>query len=119
MTDATQRADCIFCRIAAGEIPADMVAHDEHFVAFADLHPVAPVHVLVVPRRHVASLDELGAPADDLQAAMLSFIAETARGAGVARSGYRVVANTGPDAGQEVMHLHFHIIGGRRLGGMA
>ena len=111
--------DCIFCRIAAGEIPADMVAGDERFVAFKDLHPLAPVHVLVVPRRHVASLDELDAAPDDMRAAMLSFIAETARSAGVAGSGYRVVSNNGRDAGQEVMHLHWHIIGGRPLGGMA
>jgi len=119
MNDASRRADCIFCRIAAGEIPADVVASDERFVAFADLHPLAPVHLLVVPRRHIASLDELDASGGDAGAAMLSFIAETARGAGVAARGYRVVTNTGPDAGQRVMHLHWHIIGGRRLGGMA
>jgi histidine triad (HIT) family protein len=119
MNDATQRADCIFCRIAAGEIPAEVVAQDERFVAFADLHPLAPVHLLVVPRRHIASLDELDADAGAAGGPMLSFIAETARAAGVARSGYRVITNTGPDAGQEVMHLHWHIIGGRPLGGMA
>ncbi len=112
-------ADCIFCRIAAGELPADVVASDERFVAFNDLHPVAPVHVLIVPRAHVASLDEAEALPDDTRAAMLPFVATVARKAGVAGSGYRVIANTGPDSGQEVMHLHWHLLGGRRLGAMA
>jgi histidine triad (HIT) family protein len=110
--------DCVFCRIAAGDIPADTVAADDDFIAFRDLHPLAPVHLLVIPRRHIASLDEveqLEGAADRLAA----FIARTAREAGVAASGYRVVTNTGPDAGQEVMHLHCHIIGGAPLGGMA
>ncbi len=126
MTDTTDQAAaggrhgaCVFCRIAAGEIPADVVASDEHFVAFRDQQPLAPVHLLVVPRRHVASLDELeGLGADD-GAALLPFIVATARAAGVAESGYRLITNTGPDAGQEVMHLHWHIVGGRPLGGMA
>jgi histidine triad (HIT) family protein len=112
-------ADCIFCRIAAGEMPAEVVASDERFVAFNDLHPVAPAHVLVVPRSHVASLDELDGLPAEARAAMLSFVAEVARLLGVAKSGYRVVTNTGPDSGQEVMHLHWHVIGGRRLGRMA
>ena len=112
-------AGCVFCRIAAGEAPAHVVASDERFVAFTDLHPVAPTHVLVVPRSHVESLDELDGLPSDTRAAMLSFIAEVARRAGVARSGYRVVANTGPDSGQEIRHLHWHVIGGRRLGRMA
>jgi histidine triad (HIT) family protein len=112
-------ADCIFCRIAAGELPANVVASDERFVAFNDLHPVAPVHVLIVPRAHVASLDETDGLPDDTLAAMLPFVAAVARKAGVAGSGYRVIANTGPDSGQEVMHLHWHLLGGRRLGGMA
>jgi len=110
--------DCIFCRIAAGEIPADVVAADERFVAFRDLHPLAEVHLLVVPRRHVASLNELDGLGDDA-GKLLPFIAATAAASGVADSGYRVVSNTGHDAGQEVMHLHWHIIGGGRLGGMA
>jgi histidine triad (HIT) family protein len=112
-------ADCVFCRIATGELPAEVVASDERFVAFSDLHPVAPAHVLVVPRSHVASLEEIDGLPDDTRAAMLSFIAEVARRAGVADSGYRVVTNTGPDSGQEVRHLHWHVIGGRRLGRMA
>ena len=111
--------DCIFCRIASGEIPAEMVASDDEFVAFRDLHPLAPVHVLVVPRRHVASLDELADLPGDVAARMVPFAVDVARAAGVAAGGYRLITNTGPDAGQEVMHLHWHVIGGRRLGGMA
>jgi histidine triad (HIT) family protein len=113
------RSDCVFCRIAATEIPADIVASDAEFVAFRDLHPIAPVHLLVVPRRHIASLDDVDGLDVEMRGRMLSFIAAAARDAGAADSGYRVVTNTGPDAGQEVTHLHWHIIGGERLGGMA
>jgi len=112
-------SDCIFCRIAAGEVPAEVVAQDGDFVAFRDARPVAPVHLLVIPRRHVASLDQAEALGDGASARALGFIAAAARSAGVAESGYRVITNTGPDAGQEVMHLHWHVIGGARLGGMA
>jgi histidine triad (HIT) family protein len=111
--------DCIFCKIAAGEIPAELVAADDEFIAFADLQPLAPVHLLVIPRRHLASLDEVDELGTDGAGRLLRFIAATARSAGVADSGYRVITNTGPDPGQEVMHLHWHIIGGAPLGGMA
>jgi histidine triad (HIT) family protein len=110
--------ECIFCRIAAGEIPAEVVASDARFLAFKDLHPLAPVHVLIVPRRHVASLNDLAGLGDD-GAGLLDFIGTLAADLGVSDSGYRVVTNTGPDAGQEVMHLHWHLIGGAPLGGMA
>jgi histidine triad (HIT) family protein len=111
-------SECIFCRIAAGEIPADIVANDDEFIAFRDLHPLAPTHVLVVPKRHLRSLDEIEAFGDAAAGRMLRFTAAAARSAGIATSGYRVVSNTGPDAGQEVDHLHWHIIGGGPLGGM-
>jgi histidine triad (HIT) family protein len=118
MTDALV-TDCIFCRIIAGQAPADVVAQDDEFVAFRDAHPIAPVHLLAVPRRHLASLDEI----DRLDAAaagrMLRFVAAAARAAGVAQNGYRVVSNSGRDGGQMVQHLHWHIVGGRRLGGIA
>jgi histidine triad (HIT) family protein len=94
------------------------VYEDEHVVAFEDINPLAPVHVLIVPRAHVASLDDAaGAPAG-LEVAVLRAAREIARGRGVAASGWRLVANSGPDAGQEVEHLHFHLIGGRKLGPM-
>ena len=110
--------DCIFCRIAAGEIPAEVVAADERFIAFNDLHPLAPVHVLVIPREHVASMAELERLPGETVAGLLPFAARVARESGVENSGYRLVANTGADAGQEVSHLHWHVIGGRPLGGM-
>jgi histidine triad (HIT) family protein len=112
-------SDCIFCRIADGEIPARSVAADGEFLAFEDLHPLAPVHLLVIPRRHVASLDDVEGLGTDGAGRLLKFIAATARAVGVAETGYRLISNTGPDPGQEVMHLHFHIIGGAPLGGMA
>jgi histidine triad (HIT) family protein len=110
--------ECVFCGIAAGEIAAEVVSEDDHFVAFRDARPLAPVHLLVIPREHVVSLDEAEALDEDASARALGFIAAAARSAGVAESGYRVITNTGPDAGQEVMHLHWHVIGGARLGGM-
>jgi len=111
--------DCIFCKIAAGEIPAQVVAQDDEFIAFADLQPLAPVHLLVIPRRHLPSLNEVDELGSDVAGRLLRFIAGTARSAGVAGSGYRVITNTGSDSGQEVMHLHWHVIGGAPLGGMA
>jgi histidine triad (HIT) family protein len=112
-------SDCIFCRIATGETPADVVAADDEFVAFRDAHPVAPVHLLVAPRQHLTSLDVIEILGPDAAGRLLRFIAAVARDSGLQESGYRVVSNTGPDAGQEVFHLHWHVIGGRRLGEMA
>ena len=112
---------CIFCRIVAGEIPATLVHADDRVIAFRDLHPQAPVHVLVVPRRHVASLAELAAGdgGEDaaLGAALLAAASTVARAEGLAAPGrgYRVVANTGPQGGQSVDHLHLHVLGGRDL----
>jgi len=106
---------CIFCRIAAGEIPAEVVREDEHTLAFRDIQPQAPVHVLVVPRRHVGSLSELDDPA--LAGAVLHAAAEVARTEGLT-DGWRLIANTGAHGGQEVEHLHLHVLGGRPLGRM-
>ena len=111
--------DCIFCRIAAGEIPAEVVGQTDEFMAFADVNPVAPVHLLVIPRRHVTSLDGVEQLGLGTSGRLLAFVAAVAREAGVAQSGYRVVTNVGADAGQQVLHLHWHILGGERLGGMA
>jgi histidine triad (HIT) family protein len=109
-----QGGACIFCRIVAGTIPASRVAENERGVAFRDLHPQAPVHVLVVPRRHV---DGLAAAADGEELGALLLLArEVAEREGVAASGYRVVTNTGADGGQTVGHLHLHVLGGRALG---
>jgi histidine triad (HIT) family protein len=105
--------DCLFCRIVRKEIPVTLVAEDEHSIAFRDINPQAPVHVLVIPRAHVVSLDK----ADD--AAMIGRLslmaAEIARAEGVSASGYRTVMNTNSAAGQTVFHVHLHLLGGRSM----
>ena len=106
---------CIFCRIAAGEIPAKIVRQDEDTIAFRDLNPQAPTHVLVIPRRHVPTVNVLE-PADAALMGKLFLAAkEIARDEGVAGSGYRMVVNAGPNAGQSVDHIHMHVLGGRGL----
>lgn len=105
---------CIFCRIAAGELGTELLLADDQVVAFRDLNPQAPVHALVIPRRHLSSLND---PADDaLLGRVMSAAREVAAQLGVAQSGYRVVLNTGPNGGQSVFHLHAHVLGGRPLG---
>ena len=106
-------ADCLFCRIARKEIPATIVAEDEHSVAFRDVNPQAPTHILVIPRTHVASLDEVRDPL--LIARVMMLGAEVARREGIVDQGYRVVLNTNAGAGQSVFHLHAHVLGGRRM----
>jgi histidine triad (HIT) family protein len=105
--------DCLFCRIVRKEIPVTLVAEDEHSIAFRDINPQAPVHVLVIPRAHVASLDA----ADDAEmVGRLSLMAaEIARAEGVSASGYRTVMNTNSAAGQTVFHVHLHLLGGRSM----
>lgn len=105
--------DCIFCRVARGEVVSHFVAETAQAVAFNDLHPAAPVHILVVPRRHIPSLRELRDPV--LAGDLLLFAAQVARQAGLSDGGYRVIINDGQDAGQSVQHLHFHILGGHEL----
>ena len=111
--------DCTFCRISSGEVAAEIVAADDEFVAFRDADPLAPVHLVVVPRQHLTSLAVVEQMGPDAAGRLLRFVAAVAREQGVAESGYRVVTNIGSDAGQEVFHLHWHLIGGKRLGGMA
>jgi diadenosine tetraphosphate (Ap4A) HIT family hydrolase len=109
----------IFARLLRGEIPANKVYEDEHVLAFNDIRPQAPVHVLVIPRGAYESLDDFSAQASAAeQAALLKAIGQVARLAGVDKTGYRVIANNGRDGHQEVPHLHFHILGGRPLGRM-
>jgi histidine triad (HIT) family protein len=106
-------AECIFCRIVAGELPSDRVHEDEHVLAFRDIRPQAPVHVLVIPKQHHASLSD--APDDPaLLGRLLLAARELARRLGLA-DGYRVVVNTGPAGGQTVDHLHLHLLGGRSM----
>ncbi len=106
-------SDCLFCKIAAGEIPARVVAQDDRFFAFHDIDPKAPTHILVIPRKHVASLDAADDP--HMLGGLLAFVRQTARDAGVAEAGYRTVINTHDHGGQAVAHLHAHILGGRRM----
>lgn len=105
---------CLFCRIVRGEIPAKIVAETPECVAFRDINPQAPTHVVVVPREHVASLDAARDPALVGRLALLA--AEIARSEGIAERGYRTVINTNADAGQTVFHIHLHLLGGRVLG---
>lgn len=106
--------DCIFCRIAKREIPSNIVYESDECVAFRDVNPQAPVHILVVPRKHVASLSETS---DAPLVGRLSLVAaELAKKEGIAESGYRTVINTNADAGQTVFHIHLHLLGGRPMG---
>ena len=107
-------SDCIFCKIVRGEIPSDKVRENDDLVAFQDLNPAAPVHLLVVPRRHIVSLDEAREEDRLLLGRILLTIPELAREQGVGGA-YRVVNNCGASAGQSVFHIHFHLLGGRDL----
>ena len=107
---------CLFCRIAAKEAPATIVHEDEEIVAFRDLHPQAPVHLLIIPRKHVASLAEAGGGDAALLGRILLVAKELAVSEGVDARGWRVVTNRGREAGQSVFHLHFHLLGGRGMG---
>lgn len=109
-------ADCLFCRIASGEIPAAVVRETERTLAFRDIAPQAPTHVLVIPREHHDDVASLAAGEPDLVAGLLREAHEVAAQEGLAERGYRVIFNTGPDAGQTVFHVHAHVLGGRTLG---
>jgi histidine triad (HIT) family protein len=107
--------DCLFCKIAAGTIPAKIVYHDDQLVAFRDIHPAAPTHILLIPRRHLTSVGDAGADEQSLLGALMLAAAGLARDEGLEEGGYRLVANTGPNAGQSVPHLHLHLLGGRAM----
>lgn len=109
-------ADCLFCKIVAGEIPGAIVYQDDRLVAFKDIHAQAPMHVLIVPRRHIASLNALEPADDELVGEMVRRAAALATEHGHAEAGYRTVFNCNADAGQTVFHLHLHVLGGRRFG---
>lgn len=108
--------DCLFCKIVAGKIPSDKVHEDDKIIVFKDIYPKAPVHLLMVPREHVDSLDQLTPAHDSLMTHMLRSLPVVARQAGLT-DGYRTIINTGRGGGQEVFHLHIHILGGGRLPG--
>jgi histidine triad (HIT) family protein len=108
------RNTCLFCKIARGEIPVPLVAENDLAIAFRDIHPQAPVHILVIPRRHVSSLEQTTDGAE--LGALMLLAAQVARDEGVAAAGYRTVVNTGDHGGQTVHHLHVHVLGGRAMG---
>ncbi len=107
--------ECIFCRIIAGEIPADVVFQDDEVVAFRDIHPQSPKHILIVPRSHIASMTEVTAQHQSLLGKLLLAAQKVAEKENIAAKGYRLTINSGPDGGQLVTHLHLHLLGGRRL----
>lgn len=108
-------ADCIFCKIVAGTSPADRVYQDDRVTAFRDIRPAAPTHLLIVPNRHIESVNDLTEADETLVGHLFSVARGLARQEGIDRSGYRLITNTGPDGNQTVFHLHLHLLGGQRM----
>ena len=108
--------DCLFCKIINKEIPSTVVYEDDEILAFRDIHPVAPVHILVIPKKHITSLAELEKEDEAVIGKIYTVINELARKEGILEKGFRVIVNCGEDGGQEVKHLHFHLLGGKKLG---
>jgi histidine triad (HIT) family protein len=111
------KVDCIFCRIVAGKIPSDILYQDEEVVAFRDINPQAPVHLLVIPKKHITYLADLTEKGTPLVGHMVSVANQLAKVEGISESGYRLVINCGQQGGQLVPHLHLHVLGGRQLSG--
>jgi histidine triad (HIT) family protein len=114
-TDGGKMADCIFCKIIAGEIPSTQVYNDDLVTAFRDINPAAPTHVLIIPNRHIASVNDLTSDDEPLMGYLFTVAKQIAAQEGIAESGYRLIVNTGPDGGQEVFHIHLHLLGGQRM----
>ena len=108
--------DCVFCKIIKREIPSDIVYEDERVIAFKDVNPVAPIHILVVPKKHIENLLQVSEEDGDIISYIYKVINKIAIDNNFAQNGFRVIANCGKDSGQEVMHIHFHVLGGRKLG---
>lgn len=108
--------DCIFCKIVNKQIPSDIVYEDDEIIAFKDINPAAPIHILVIPKKHIPSLVEIKKEDEALIGKIYSVINKIAEDQGVIKKGYRVIVNCGEDGGQEVGHLHFHLLAGTRLG---
>ena len=109
--------DCIFCKIVAGQIPSEVVYTDDRVIAFRDINPMAPVHLLIIPREHIVSLNDITERETPLVGHMVQIAKQLAKQQGIATKGYRVVINCGPQGGQVVQHLHMHLLGGRELSG--
>lgn len=108
--------DCLFCKIIKGEIPSNKVYEDEEFLAFHDINPAAPIHILVIPKKHIESLAHMKKEDELLVGKLLGVVNKIAEEQGFRQDGYRVITNCGKNGGQEIMHLHFHILGGKLLG---
>ena len=108
--------DCIFCKIASGEMESELVYEDDSVVAFSDINPVAPHHILIIPRKHIASINDVGDDDEGLIGHLFSVAGGLARELSVDQPGYRCVINTNKDAGQAVFHIHLHLLAGRKLG---
>lgn len=108
--------DCLFCKIVAGDIPADIVFESDTALAFRDINPKAPTHVLIIPRRHVSTINDIGVNDESLVGSLFSAARKIAADEGLAEDGYRVVMNCNEAAGQSVFHIHLHLLGGRALG---
>ena len=108
--------DCIFCKIIKGEIPSNKVYEDEDILAFRDINPVTPVHILAIPKKHISSLVELKPEDEAIIGKIYMVINKIAKQEGISEKGFRVIVNCGEDGGQEVKHLHFHLLGGKKLG---
>jgi len=108
--------NCLFCKIATGAIPSNIVYQDENVVAFVDINPQAPKHILLIPRQHIASMTDLTLDDGPILAQLFTTAQKLAQEMNIDESGYRFVSNVGPDSGQSVFHLHFHLLGGRKFG---
>ena len=115
MSTKQSKADCVFCKIASGEIPAKIIYRDDEVFAFPDINPITPIHILVVSVKHIASLADMTDKETPLVGKMVRAANQIAREQGIAKSGYRLTINSGADAGQLVPHLHRHLMGGRHL----
>lgn len=113
--DCRTMSDCLFCKIASGKIPAKLVHQDADTVAFEDINPQAPLHVLIIPRAHVPTMNDLGRADDAVMGKLFRVAAELAKERGFDQSGWRAVMNANADAGQTVFHVHLHVLGGRKL----
>lgn len=107
--------DCIFCKIVRGDLPAEKLYQDEFVTAFRDIHPLAPVHILIVPNQHLVNTNDLTPEHEVAAGRMLTIVPELAKGEGIDQSGYRLILNAGPDGRQEIMHMHMHLLGGHRM----
>lgn len=108
--------DCIFCKIIKGEIPSEKVYEDEEILAFKDIQPAAPIHILVIPKKHITNLMEVSNSDSELMGKIVVVMQKIAKQLNIDEKGFRIISNCGPDSGQEVMHLHFHLLAGRTMG---